>query len=187
MNLNGTELMLCDRDGTLFGTCAANVASYAAALRELNHVMPEAMELMIHQGESWIEISKVIFPKFSVKEISYIAELKKKEFAQRLNLCNFNADLHKDYLAHKLWGLVTNGTLESSVILLNYFGIKLGKERIFTPSKDIQPKPFPDLYFEAIRFFKLDKSVITVFEDSITGFKSAHSAGLLVNKIEHQC
>ena len=125
--------------------------------------------------------------KLSPEELIYISKVKKRIFANSLSLCNLNENLYTEFLANKLWGLVTNGSIESSILLLKHFGIHLNEDRIFSPTADLRPKPFPDIYIKAVNFFGIDPTLIKVLEDTSDGVRAARSAGLKVSKVAHRC
>jgi len=78
------------------------------------------------------------------------------------------------------WGLgvVTNAMRENAVAMLDAIGLRDAFQTIVIGEECIRGKPDPDPYLEAMRQLGVGPAESIAFEDSPSGVRAAHAAGI---------
>jgi beta-phosphoglucomutase-like phosphatase (HAD superfamily) len=185
MHFQSRSKIAVDRDGTLVGTCNANLQSYSKALGDFSLPTPTPLRDLLHQGFAWTEIAKEIFPSLSPITVKEIHLRKAIYFPEFFELLNWNEELLK-LIEDQEWALVSNGSEKSSGQILNQRP-ELKPIKTIGPTSTLRPKPAPDMYIHLMKELDYTPSEILVFEDSETGITSAKLAGLQVIQVDHRC
>lgn len=179
------KILAIDRDGTLVGSCRANLEAYSSAILEVRLEVPAVLAQRIHDGDSWNAICKSEFSHLPIDVVNRIHRRKSEIFPEFFHLLNWNEAL-VEQIRSEQWACVSNGTVDSTKLILSTKP-ELSPMCIIGPSDKLQPKPSPDMYLHLIESLKISCDDVLVYEDSDIGKKAAEQAGLKVKMIEHRC
>lgn len=170
------------------GSCEANFQSYYRAIEDYGLKFDsENLRKMLHEGQQWGFISSTLFPNVDAQVIKGIQVSKRLNFHNYFGSLRLNWDLLKELGRFEKRVLVSNASRESSVAILKYFSVFDHFQDVIGPLGGLRPKPYPDLYLEAMKPFRQNTDLITVFEDSEIGLQAANAAGLNSIPVSHVC
>ncbi len=106
----------------------------------------------------------------------------------RTHVSGFNPIPHVVEVARKYRGMLpmavaSGGVRENVDLELDALGIRSFFKAILTADDDINPKPAPDIFFEAAKRLGIAPEYCQVFEDGDLGLEAARRAGMLATDI----
>jgi len=127
-------ILVLDRDGTLFDTCELNFRSYSNASENLKVKLNQnVLQESICKGESFSTFQLRVWGNVSSMEREALKSLKSEFFCRNLNLVRVNPELttliesNEDSVY-----MATRATLDSTKMLLDYFGVRIQKDNIYS-------------------------------------------------------
>lgn len=180
--LNGYDAVIFDLDGTV----VQDEEVWLEARRTIFE--PEILNEDLYLGERGYRLRENIDLmtkknqlRSSINQDTYY-RLVVKEFFNNFNYVELTPGFLE--LADKLkasgkkMALVTNTDLDIAIEVARRLNIYDYFEFILSAEEVVRPKPFGDIYEEAVKRLNLPKSKILVFEDSPAGSQAAEFAGL---------
>ncbi len=170
----------------MIGSCETTYDSYRRSLKLFGYTVDQSFFDDIHSGVSWPQLVVKYFPKMDTRVQQLVREKKSEFFSAALNGISWNTDLI-DFLSGKNWYLVSNGSKESSLKILESFSGVSRPQEIVGPNQDLLPKPSADMYRFILNRYKIQANQAIAIEDSEIGLRSARLAGLNAFQISHFC
>jgi beta-phosphoglucomutase-like phosphatase (HAD superfamily) len=175
------KAIFVDFDGTLADTRTATAAAYSAACRSFG-VKVTADEFLKTRGQSYEDFLPPILGKMRIDLLEPIASKKSEIYLNYVHLVRINEPLVRTLLGYRSRlipiGLVSNARRSSVEPLIERSKIKYVFDFMITREDFARPKPAPDAYSVALTRVECEASKTIAFEDSWTGFLSAHRAGI---------
>lgn len=178
-NFNDYKLIISDFDGTLVDTFNANYKAYLLAFNDFNLSL-SANEYAYIYGHRWDKMCELLnVPLEYRKEI----HKRKGEYYKNLyNLLKLNNELleilKKFQTQGGLVAIASTATKETLLGILDHFNIKDMFDYIVSGKDIINPKPNPEIHYNIIEHFSVDKNDVLVIEDSKIGFECAINANI---------
>ncbi len=177
---------LVDRDGSLIGSCKTTYDSYRRSLELFGYTVDQSFFDDIHSSVSWPQLVANHFLKMNADVQQLVRESKSEFFSADLKAISWNTDLI-DFLSGKNWYLVSNGSNESSLKILESFSGVSRPQEIVGPNQDLRPKPAADMYRFILNRYRIPTNQAIAIEDSKIGLQSASLSGLNTFQIPHFC
>ncbi len=178
------EAVLFDWDGTLADTRNVIVASFKAALKEINLEVPTGyIERRIGIGatETFREILKTANRCVDEKVVMHLVEQKSKveiKLADEVVLFWGARQLLKTLHGKVKVGLASMNNRAVVMHLLEINGLATFFDTVLTAEEVSSSKPNPEIFLKTAKKLKTNPQNCVVFEDSIFGVKAAKSAGM---------
>jgi HAD superfamily hydrolase (TIGR01509 family) len=173
-----TRAWLFDLDGTLVKTDDVYFSVWKDILKVYGlHITPELYNTYIYSNSDDIVIKTLL--QNTECDVSKISEMKNDMFQQRISNIKIIDGASEFILSRKSLGdkvaVVTNCNRPTAESILKEMGVYSNLDIIVVGSECIRPKPHPDPYEEAIRFFNIPAGQCVVLEDSKNGILSGKS------------
>jgi sugar-phosphatase len=175
--INKTFIFLFDLDGTLIITDDIYYDVWKSILSNYNIVMNYKIFTNYIQGKSDLTVLKNLIPNKYNELINTISNLKDDLFLQNINkikiidgIIDFILKIKK--IGYKI-GIVTNCNKKVALEILNKLEINNIIDKLVCGDDSEKPKPYPDPYLKAIKYFNSTNEKTIIFEDSKTGIQSA--------------
>ena len=189
------KCFLFDLDGTLVNTDALYTKVWNIILQKYHIQVDEEFFKYYIQGKTDRCFLKTIISEISEDEIKNLSNQKDKLFQKEIDSCDHDilidgvSDFIKNDKEHRKC-IVTSSNKKSAekilehVKLIDYFDFIISSEDV------LKHKPDPLPYQTAVKKYKVNNNEVIIFEDSLSGYKSAkqiHGAGicLIVNNNSH--
>lgn len=176
------KLALFDLDGTLFNTNEVNYHAYSEALKEKGFDIDYTYYSNYCNGRHY----KIFIPEIVNNDeeiVEYVHQRKKALYSSYLDKAKVNTHLFNIIESLKETyhiGLVTTASKKNTYDILGYYN-KLELFDLILTSDDIKnPKPNPEGYLKAIKYFNVKPDDTIIFEDSDVGIQAAKSTGSTV-------
>jgi len=172
-------MLISDRDGVLFDTCEANLASYsrAASLIGLKTDNWE-LEKAIHSGEGFLTFYNKAWPNISASQVVLLKESKQTLFIEYLSQIRLNFDFVEEYLVNAVAPyLVTRASYSSTKFLLDYFDLNFFGDRVVGGSQNLSKmEVFEKIYSKhdipRISVYVVDDSQEIIEQSTKLGFSA---------------
>jgi HAD superfamily hydrolase (TIGR01509 family) len=176
--IKDTCCFLFDLDGTLVLSNNVYYHVWADLLAEYNIILTQSIFEKYISGKNDDTVVKHLLP-FGV-DTTNLSRQKDNIFLKHIDKMTLvegsvNFLQHLSSLGHKIC-IVTNCNRIAAETLIKYFGLKKYIDHLIIGSECKNPKPLPDPYLDAMKFFNTTKDKCIIFEDSIAGMKSASLA-----------
>jgi len=175
--INKTFIFLFDLDGTLIITDDIYYDVWKSILSNYNIDMNYEIFTNYIQGKSDLTVLKNLIPNKYNELINTISNLKDDLFLQNINkikiidgVIDFILKIKK--IGYKI-GIVTNCNKKVALEILNKLEINNIIDKLVCGDDSEKPKPYPDPYIKAIKYFNSTNEKTIIFEDSKTGIQSA--------------
>lgn len=180
MHNKKNKLAIFDLDGTLFDTKDINYHSYKEALEAHNFTLDYGFYCSECNGKSYKQFLPQIIGQGKENLMECIHKDKKMLYPKNIeyavgntHLFNIlNAIRNQYYIA-----LVTTANRENVNTLLTHFGRSNCFDLILTQEDIEYPKPNPEGFLKAIKFFGVEAKDTIIFEDSDVDIKAANAVG----------
>jgi HAD superfamily hydrolase (TIGR01509 family) len=120
-------------------------------------------------------------------DIEYTARVKQEYFHKNcaeMKPIDAVVDVVRRYASRLPMAIASGGSRENVLLSLDLIGIRQYFATIITADdKDVQPKPSPEIFWEAARRINIDLQLCQVFEDGDIGLEAARNAGMLATNI----
>jgi len=174
-------LALFDLDGTLFDTREVNYYSYKRALEPFGITLDKEYYVVKCNGRHYTEFLPQIMG--SGEHIEAVHKAKKEIYALNLDRSRENTHLFKIIQVIKdtyHMAIVTMASRKNTTDILRHFGYQDLFECLITQEDIRKPKPDPEGFNLAIRYFGIRLADTIIFEDSDVGIQAARAAGAAV-------
>jgi len=176
---------LFDLDGTLVHTDHVYVKVWNKILNRYNLHVDELFFDNFIKGKSDDVFLKFLIPTITDTIIQQISDEKDKLFIELLhqedNILVKGVLDFMNSIKHCNIAIVTNCNRPSATYILEKTGINRYCKFLVAAGDCGHSKPHPEPYMSAMKFFRVPSTQCIVFEDTFTGYLSAHKGG--VNKI----
>lgn len=179
------KLAIFDLDGTLFNTNDVNYWAYCTALKEKGFNLDYNYYSEYCNGRHY----KVFLPNIIKNDeatIEYVHNRKKELYPKFLDkaipnnhLFNVINNLKDDYYL----AVVTTASKKNALEILDHFHKKEIFDLIITQEDITKPKPDPDGFIKAMKYFNINPEDAMIFEDSDVGVEAAILSKASVFKI----
>lgn len=182
--ISRTYAFLFDLDGTLVLTDDIYYKVWNTILSQYKiHITPEIYKNFIH-GNSDKKVYASLLSHISAEDIDRISVLKDELFLSELNNSSSNITLIPfaiefiKYVKQQghLCSIVSNCNRRTAEIIIDKIGIKEYIDNIIIGAECDKPKPFPEPYLAAMKYYDILPEKTIIFEDSKTGILSARLA-----------
>ena len=186
------KTLLLDLDGTLVNTDYIYLEVWKDILKKFNIVSDTNFFNHFIKGKSDIHVLKYLVPNISNKDIKNLSDLKDFQFIKYIEKKHVKI-LHDgviDFLEknkNKKIAIVTSCNKISAKFIINYTNLSEYVNIIISADDCKKHKPNPEPYLEAISKLNVNKENCIVFEDTLSGYKSAVNAEIknISLKINH--
>ena len=173
-----TRAWLFDLDGTLVKTDHIYFSVWRDILKEYSlHLTLDIYNTYIYSNSDDMVIKSLL--RDTECDLSRISQIKNDMFEQRISDIKIIEGAVDFILSRKAIGdkvaIVTNCNRSTAESILKQMGIYPSIDIIVVGSECRRPKPHPDPYEEAIRFFHIPNNQCIVLEDSKNGILSGKS------------
>ena len=174
--MNKIKLAMFDLDGTLFDTSMSNFYSYYDAIRRIcGHKIDKGFFLTKCYSRNY----RSFLPDLGVSDdkIKEVHNLQIKLYSDYLHTIKPNEKLL--YIAELLkrdgtrLAIVTTGSKVNTEEILSHFGYGGLFDLLVTQETVSAPKPSPEGYLYAMKYYVADADECLIFEDSDVGVESA--------------
>ena len=175
------KTLLLDLDGTLVNTDFIYLEVWKDILKKYNLIIDENFYNHFIKGKSDGFFLKYLLTEITDEEIIELSVLKDDKFIEYINVNKVNI-LHEnviDFLEknkNKMISIVTSCNRKAAEFLVNYTNIHDYINLIVSADDCKHHKPNPEPYLMAIHKLKVKKENFIIFEDSLSGYKSAVNA-----------
>lgn len=178
-------ITIFDLDGTLFDTSYVNYYAYKAALKELRYDLSHSFYVEKWNGKYYKDFLPLIV--LNTEEIEKIHKLKKKFYCKYLDKAVLNEHLFA--IIESLRGkyhmaLVTTASRANCMDILNFYKVSEKFDLIIMQEDVSKPKPDPEGYQKAMKYFSASPEDFIIFEDSEDGIQAALESGACLMKVE---
>jgi HAD superfamily hydrolase (TIGR01509 family) len=176
--IESTYSFLFDLDGTLVISDHIYIKAWNKLLQKYNISVDDFFFKQYIQGNNDYDVVKKILPDINaIIDVESISQLKDVYFAEYFNEIIVIQDSiqfikHVKKHGHKI-AIVTNSNRTIATKVLEHIGIIDIIDLIVVGSECDKPKPYPDPYLKAMKFFNIPSNKTFIFEDSQTGLLSA--------------
>lgn len=180
-----TKLAIFDLDGTLFDTKDVNYFSYKEALSDYGVEIDYLYFCRECNGKKYTDFLPKLFP-FSEKDLLDIHAKKKqlyKKYLDKAGVNNSLFDIIEGIKSNYYIALVTTASKANTDQILSFFGKEKCFDLIITQDEIVKPKPDPEGFEKAVRYFNVDRDNVIIFEDSDVGIEAAKKITSKVYKI----
>lgn len=182
------NLAIFDLDGTLFNTNRVNYMAYDEALKEYGY----AVEFDYFCRECNGRHYSTFLPKIIGNFLDVIEQvhLRKKELYSNF-LKEAKPNTHLIHILHLIreeyyLAVATTASRCNTEEILRYFDIDKEFQLILTQEDVIHPKPDPEIFLKAMKYFGIGAEHTIIFEDSEVGIKAAGLTGCQTFRIIEQ-
>lgn len=181
-------ITVLDRDGVLVGTCAANIAAYVQASREIGLPFDEiALEESIHKGDSIDEFYQSVWGAISVLQLNRLRETKAYFFVEYLPLIQINSLWQDKILDSPIdFYLATKASMESSRFIINELIPDFLDSHIYS-TQDSEFASKVDVLEKISRINKIQPHELAFFDDSSQTISICADAGFNAKLTPHFC
>jgi phosphoglycolate phosphatase-like HAD superfamily hydrolase len=179
-------MLISDRDGVLFDTCEANLASYTRAANSIGLKTNDwELERAIHSGEGIFTFSKKVWVGASNTQLELIKESKQRLFVEYLSTIRLNFDFVEDFLVKAIDPyLVTRASYSSTKILLDYFDIHFFGDRVIGGSQIFSKI---EIYGQISAKYDIPRLSVTVVDDCREIIEQSIKMGFMAIQYPHFC
>lgn len=181
---NMLKAILCDLDGTLVDTSAANYAAYAAAMAEIGVEVDRASFDAVAAGRNWRQfLPQLLRPEGKEDQAAAVAARKQALYPHYAPSAVFNTALWlllRSCRPTMKTALVTTASRGSVKAVLQNMEVGDYFDCVITGDDVDRHKPAPDAYLLATEKLGIVSSSCIAIEDSEIGIKSAVAAGISV-------
>ncbi|MBU9589631.1 HAD family hydrolase [Burkholderia multivorans] len=175
--------LLFDLDGTLVDTDALHLNAYNALLSRWNRSISVDYYKAHIMGFPDNLIYGGLFPEMAEEKYAELAVEKERLFRAQLTATLTPTAGTEDILAYgervgARTAVVTNAPRENATMMLNALGLAKRFETLVIGGELEHGKPHPMPYLTALEFLGATAGSAIAFEDSISGVRSASSAGI---------
>ncbi|WP_321864420.1 HAD-IA family hydrolase [Burkholderia cenocepacia] len=175
--------LLFDLDGTLVDTDALHLNAYNALLSRWDRSIGVDYYKTHIMGFPDNLIYGGLFPEMADEKYAELAVEKERLFRAQLTATLTPTAGTEDILAHAervgaRTAVVTNAPRENATMMLNALGLARRFETLVIGGELEHGKPHPMPYLTALEFLGTTAESAIAFEDSISGVRSASSAGI---------
>jgi HAD superfamily hydrolase (TIGR01509 family) len=174
--IKNTYAFLFDLDGTLVNTDHIYYEVWREILLSYNIVLTKEIFNTYIFSNSDIYVKNTLLSKFNIT-VNELSIIKDKLFMKHIDKITiipgskeFIENIKKD--GHKI-AIVTNANRITATSILNYIGLNKYNDILIIGSECTHPKPSPDPYLAAAKYFNISTDKCIVFEDSHNGILSA--------------
>tara|TARA_B110000116_G_scaffold269728_1_gene286271 strand:+ start:922 stop:1581 length:660 start_codon:yes stop_codon:yes gene_type:complete len=175
--------IIFDFDGVIVDSEILVARAFSKYLESHNIIFSEK-EFSIYAGKKTLQVINELSKKFKIQD-------QKKFFDDIMNIANniYSTDLEpvkgaKNFLENNTKNIFIGSNSVKKRILIGLKKIKFDhfftEDRVFAFDSVKKPKPYPDIYLEAIKTHRLNKNETVVVEDSVVGVQSGVAAGVKV-------
>jgi HAD superfamily hydrolase (TIGR01509 family) len=175
------KTLLLDLDGTLVDTDFIYLEIWKEILKKYNLIIDDNFYNHFIKGKSDAFFLKYLLSEISDEEIIELSILKDHKFIEYINLNKMNI-LHENVTEfleknkNKKISIVTSCNRKAAEFLINYTNMNEYINLIISADDCKNHKPDPEPYLKAINKLKVKKENCIIFEDSLSGYKSAVNA-----------
>ena len=175
--------IIFDFDGVIVDSEILVARAFSKYLKTFNIIFSEK-EFSIYAGKKTVQVIDELSEKFKIQD-------QKNFFADIMNIANniYSTDLKpvkgvNDFLENNTKKIFIGSNSMKKRILMGLKKTQLDhffpEDKIFSFDLVKNPKPYPDIYLEAINTHNLDKDETVIIEDSAVGVQSGVAAGIKV-------
>ena len=178
------KLIISDLDGTLFDTKDVNYYAYKEVVEEFGYDLDYRYYCEFCNGRHYMDF----LPQITTTDEKILSEIhqKKKQFYKKYlncaipnqHLINIICVLKTEYKT----ALVTTASKENCVQILEQFGLLDLFDLILTQDDISKPKPDPEGFMKAMKYFGVKPDETIIFEDSSVGLEAAKRSGAFYYK-----
>jgi hypothetical protein len=181
-------ITVLDRDGVLVGTCAANIAAYVQASREIGLPFDEiALEESIHKGDSINEFWQSVWGAISVLQLNRLRETKAYFFVEYLPLIQINSLWRDKILDSPIdFYLATKASMESSRFIINELIPDFLDSHIYS-TQDSKYASKVDVLEKISKINEIQPHELAFFDDSSQTISICADAGFNAKLTPHFC
>lgn len=179
-------MLVSDRDGVLFDTCAANIESYRMASEKIGlQANIDELARSIHAGEGIDTFFVSVWGDISKNQLLDLRDAKSKLFIENIRRVRVNVGFIESFLLTESNPyLVTRASTASTYFLLNHFKINFFESRIISIPKGLSKV----LVFEDLcAVHRLSHSELTIIDDSVDTVHESNVVGFLAFQYPHFC
>ncbi len=175
--INNTYIFLFDLDGTLILSDDIYYIVWDTILKKYNIQLTEDIFKNYIQGNSDSTVLRTFIPSKYLELLKSISEIKDELFIKNIDKIKIIDGVYDFlYLIKKLgykMSIVTNCNRFVAEEILKYTSINNFIDNIIIGNECTRPKPHPDPYIKAIKYYNSNNKKTIIFEDSKTGIQSA--------------
>ena len=175
--------IIFDFDGVIVDSEILVARAFSKYLQSFNIIFSEK-EFSIYAGKKTVQVIDELSEKFKIQD-------QKNFFDDIMNIANniYSTDLRpvkgvKNFLENNTRKIFIGSNSIKKRILVGLKKTQLDHffldDKIFSFDLVKNPKPYPDIYLEAVNTHKLNKSETIIVEDSPVGVQSGVAAGIKV-------
>lgn len=169
---------LFDLDGTIVNTDHIYTKVWKDILSKYNITIDKRFFNFFIQGKNDSTFLKYIFPEITDSEICEISKIKDELFIKYLSLYEDNITVNgfDEFIIknkNRRMCIVTSSNRTSAEFIVHKIGIDEYIQFIIASDDCENHKPHGEPYNKAIDMLDTDPSLCTIFEDSVSGYKSA--------------
>ena len=171
---------LFDLDGTIVRTDDIYLEVWTGLLQSFNVVLNMEIYVSHIQGKSDNDVIQSLLPKADI-DVALLSAQKDNLFKKQLhrltqvqNAKSFMENIRK--MGHKL-AIVTNCNRITAENILNY--CEFPYDVLVVGNECERPKPYPDPYLMAMKYFRMSSGKSVIFEDSKSGILSASATSAM--------
>ena len=172
------KTLLFDLDGTLVETDYIYIEVWREILKKYYITIDTNFFNHFIKGKSDKDFLKYLIPEINVNEVNQISNLKDEKFIDYIEKNNSEI-LHEKVIdffeknKNKKIAIVTSCNRKAAKFIIKYTNL-LDYVNIIISADDCKfHKPHPEPYLQAVSKLNVDKEDCVIFEDSLSGYKSA--------------
>lgn len=181
-------ITVLDRDGVLVASCAANLAAYTQASKEIGLSFDKAaLEKSIHCGDSINEFREFVWGKIPDIKFEQLKMVKAESFTHLLPLIEINPFWSKVIqISPNKFYVATKASFESSRFLVNSLIPEFNVSHIFsTQNSEFSSKV--EILARVSQMNNLLHDELTLYDDSPKTVALAIAAGFNAELVQHFC
>lgn len=179
------RLALFDLDGTLVNTEEINFKAYKTALA-LSGIKLDQETFQSWHGKRWDEFLPEVMGTQDMDAVQAVHKKKLGFYKTFIESGDLNDRLIDMLYAMKETfhiALVTSASRMNCMEILDFHELTDSFERIITGDDVARPKPDPEGFLKAMKYFDCGPEDTVIFEDSETGVQAAQATGAMVHKV----
>lgn len=183
--MSGKRLALFDLDGTLVNTEEINFKAYKTALA-LSGIKLDKETFLSWHGKRWDEFLPGIMGTSDMDAVQTIHKKKLgfyKTFIESGELNERLVDMLDAMKCTFRIALVTSASRMNALEILDFHELTDSFERIITGDDVARPKPDPEGFLKAMKYFECGPEDTVIFEDAPTGVEAAKATGAMVHQV----
>jgi len=180
-----SKLAIFDMDGTLFNTNDINYYAYKEALDKYNVSIDYDYYCKFCNGRHYTVFIPPLVDnnKAIVEDIHKIKKEAYSKYLEKVKINNKLIDIIKSIKKDYKIAIVTTASKKNTNEILEYTKTQKLFDLILTAEDIKEPKPDPEGFIKAMKYFNVKSDDCMIFEDSDVGIESALQTGSSVFRI----